>query len=122
MVLFSDGVRDIQKLMACLQRPCSSLSFVDVTETLYCIATLLYAMREKNIAITNRSGMEKCLFQDEATCDVQISARGQFCSVGWGSAVPWCMQFLRNTEDEVRIKNTRSYRKTGKELHWKTNQ
>uniref|UniRef100_A0A8C2SVN3 F-box DNA helicase 1 n=1 Tax=Coturnix japonica TaxID=93934 RepID=A0A8C2SVN3_COTJA len=54
MVLFSDGVRDIQRLMACLQRPCSSLSIVDVTETLYCIATLLYAMREKNIAITNR--------------------------------------------------------------------
>ncbi|XP_065599892.1 F-box DNA helicase 1 isoform X2 [Cyrtonyx montezumae] len=54
MVLFSDGVRDIQKLMAYLQRPCSSLSVVDVTETLYCIATLLYAMREKNIAITNR--------------------------------------------------------------------
>uniref|UniRef100_A0A8C3LZL2 F-box DNA helicase 1 n=1 Tax=Chrysolophus pictus TaxID=9089 RepID=A0A8C3LZL2_CHRPC len=54
MVLFSDGVRDIQRLMACLQRPCSSLSLVDVTETLYCIATLLYAMREKNIAITNR--------------------------------------------------------------------
>ncbi len=54
MVLFSDGVRDIQRLMACLQRPCSSLSIVDVTETLYCIATLLYAMREKNINITNR--------------------------------------------------------------------
>uniref|UniRef100_A0A8C9FWE2 F-box DNA helicase 1 n=1 Tax=Pavo cristatus TaxID=9049 RepID=A0A8C9FWE2_PAVCR len=54
MVLFSDGVRDVQRLMACLQRPCSSLSFVDVTETLYCIATLLYAMREKNITITNR--------------------------------------------------------------------
>ncbi|XP_054668996.1 F-box DNA helicase 1 isoform X2 [Grus americana] len=54
MVLFSDGVSDIQRLMACLQRPCSTLSVVDMTETLYCIATLLYAMREKNIAITNR--------------------------------------------------------------------
>uniref|UniRef100_A0A8B9IR03 F-box DNA helicase 1 n=1 Tax=Anser cygnoides TaxID=8845 RepID=A0A8B9IR03_ANSCY len=54
MVLFSDGVRDIQKLIACLQRPSSALSVVDVTETLYCIATLLYAMREKSIAITNR--------------------------------------------------------------------
>ncbi|XP_075283975.1 F-box DNA helicase 1 isoform X2 [Opisthocomus hoazin] len=54
MVLFSDGVSDIQKLMACLQRPCSTLSVVDVTETLYCIATLLYAMRERNVAITNR--------------------------------------------------------------------
>ncbi|NXG90665.1 FBH1 helicase, partial [Stercorarius parasiticus] len=54
MVLFSDGVSDIQKLMACLQRPCSTLSVVDVTEALYCIATLLYAMRDRNIAITNR--------------------------------------------------------------------
>ncbi|XP_074880654.1 F-box DNA helicase 1 isoform X3 [Buteo buteo] len=54
MVLFSDGVSDIQKLMACLQRPCSTLSVVDVTETLYCMATLLYAMRDGNIAITNR--------------------------------------------------------------------
>ncbi|NXE15483.1 FBH1 helicase, partial [Lophotis ruficrista] len=54
MVLFSDGVSDIQKLMACLQRPYSTLSLVEVTETLYCIATLLYAMRDRNIAITNR--------------------------------------------------------------------
>uniref|UniRef100_A0A8B9SB74 F-box DNA helicase 1 n=1 Tax=Apteryx owenii TaxID=8824 RepID=A0A8B9SB74_APTOW len=54
MALFSDGVRDIQKLMACLRRRSSTLSFVDVTETLYCLATLLYAMRERDIAITNR--------------------------------------------------------------------
>ncbi|KAF1515172.1 F-box DNA helicase 1, partial [Eudyptes filholi] len=54
MVLFSDGVSDIRKLMACLQRPCSTLSVLDVTEMLYCIATLLYAMRDRNIAITNR--------------------------------------------------------------------
>ncbi|KFW04543.1 F-box only protein 18, partial [Fulmarus glacialis] len=54
MVLFSDGVSDIQKLMACLQRPSSTLSVVEVTETLYCIATLLYAMRDRNMAITNR--------------------------------------------------------------------
>ncbi|NXG76889.1 FBH1 helicase, partial [Baryphthengus martii] len=54
MVLFSDGISDIQQLMTCLQRPCSTLSVVDVTETLYCIATLLYAMRDKNVPITNR--------------------------------------------------------------------
>ncbi|KAM6425467.1 F-box DNA helicase 1 [Rhynochetos jubatus] len=54
MVLFSDGVSDIQNLMVCLQRPCSTLSVVDVTETLYCIATLLYAMRDQDIVITNR--------------------------------------------------------------------
>ncbi|NXW57019.1 FBH1 helicase, partial [Eurystomus gularis] len=54
MVLFSDGVSDIQELMACLWRPSSTLSVVDVTETLYCIAMLLHAMRDRNIAITNR--------------------------------------------------------------------
>ena len=54
MVLFTDGVSDIQKLMACLQRPSSTLSVVDVTEALYCIATLLYAMTDRNVRITNR--------------------------------------------------------------------
>ncbi|XP_074725748.1 F-box DNA helicase 1 isoform X1 [Strix uralensis] len=54
MVLFSDGVSDIQKLMACLQRPSSTLSVVDVTEALYCIATFLYAMTDRNVRITNR--------------------------------------------------------------------
>ncbi|NXJ98225.1 FBH1 helicase, partial [Corythaixoides concolor] len=54
MVLFSDGISDIQRLMVCLQRPCSTLSVVDVTETLYCMATLLHAMRDRDIAITNR--------------------------------------------------------------------
>ncbi|XP_030325376.1 F-box DNA helicase 1 [Calypte anna] len=54
MVLFSDGVRDIQKLLGCLLRPCSKLSVVDVTELLYCTATLLCAMRDRNISITNR--------------------------------------------------------------------
>ncbi|KGL75878.1 F-box only protein 18, partial [Tinamus guttatus] len=54
MVLFSDGIRDIQTLMERLWRPSSTLSFVDVTEALYCIATLLYAMREADIAVSNR--------------------------------------------------------------------
>uniref|UniRef100_A0A8C7EHL3 F-box DNA helicase 1 n=1 Tax=Nothoprocta perdicaria TaxID=30464 RepID=A0A8C7EHL3_NOTPE len=54
MVLFSNGIRDIQTLMERLWRPSSTLSFVDVTEALYCIATLLYAMREADIAISNR--------------------------------------------------------------------
>ncbi|NXL87150.1 FBH1 helicase, partial [Alectura lathami] len=72
MVLFSDGVRDIQGLMACLERPSSTLSVVDVTETLYCTATLLYAMREKNISITNRQGKEKCPFEGMAMIHYNI--------------------------------------------------
>ncbi|NXM28707.1 FBH1 helicase, partial [Oxyruncus cristatus] len=54
MVLFSDSVGDIQRLLECLRRPCSNLSVVEVTEVLYCIATLLFAMRDRNIPITNR--------------------------------------------------------------------
>ncbi|XP_019365183.1 PREDICTED: F-box DNA helicase 1 [Gavialis gangeticus] len=54
IVLFSDAVRDIQKLMACLKRPCSTVSVMEVAERLYCLATLLYAMREKDIDISNR--------------------------------------------------------------------
>ncbi|EMP39437.1 F-box only protein 18, partial [Chelonia mydas] len=58
IVLFSDGVRDIQKLMACLRRPSSTLSVLDVTETLYCMATLLNAMREKGINISNSNKLD----------------------------------------------------------------
>ncbi|NXX43362.1 FBH1 helicase, partial [Tricholaema leucomelas] len=54
MVLYSDSVSDLQKLIACLQRPCSTLSVTEVTEVLYCVALLLHAMRDKNIPITNR--------------------------------------------------------------------
>uniref|UniRef100_A0A452IQQ3 F-box DNA helicase 1 n=1 Tax=Gopherus agassizii TaxID=38772 RepID=A0A452IQQ3_9SAUR len=54
IVLFSDGVHDIQKLMACLRKPGSTLSLLDITEMLYCMATLLNAMREKGINISNR--------------------------------------------------------------------
>ncbi|NWI61090.1 FBH1 helicase, partial [Calyptomena viridis] len=54
MVLFSDGVGDIQRLLECLRSPCSNLSVVEVTEVLYCIATLVFAMRDRDIPITNR--------------------------------------------------------------------
>ncbi|XP_051631408.1 F-box DNA helicase 1 isoform X3 [Manacus candei] len=54
MVLFSDSVGDIQGLLECLRRPRSNLSVLEVTEVLYCIATLLFAMRDRNVPITNR--------------------------------------------------------------------
>ncbi|XP_050181410.1 F-box DNA helicase 1 isoform X2 [Myiozetetes cayanensis] len=54
MVLFSDSVGDIQSLLECVRRPRSNLSVLEVTEVLYCIATLLFAMRDRNIPITNR--------------------------------------------------------------------
>uniref|UniRef100_A0A8C0XJW6 DNA 3'-5' helicase n=1 Tax=Castor canadensis TaxID=51338 RepID=A0A8C0XJW6_CASCN len=54
VVLLSSGVNDIQQLLFCLRRPGSTVTMPDITETLYCIAVLLYAMREKGINISNR--------------------------------------------------------------------
>uniref|UniRef100_A0A8D0G9I0 F-box DNA helicase 1 n=1 Tax=Sphenodon punctatus TaxID=8508 RepID=A0A8D0G9I0_SPHPU len=54
IVLFSGGVDDIQKLIACLRRTTSTFSLLVVTELLYHMATLLHAMRETGIHISNR--------------------------------------------------------------------
>ncbi|XP_075408541.1 F-box DNA helicase 1 isoform X1 [Tenrec ecaudatus] len=54
IILLSSSVCDIQQLLHCLRRPSSTVTVPDVTETLYCIAVLLYAMREKGINISNR--------------------------------------------------------------------
>ncbi|NXE03133.1 FBH1 helicase, partial [Chaetorhynchus papuensis] len=56
MVLFSDGVGDIRSLLELLRSPRSELAVPEVTEVLYCMATLLFAMRDRSIPITNRSG------------------------------------------------------------------
>ncbi|KAH0617185.1 hypothetical protein JD844_028988 [Phrynosoma platyrhinos] len=53
IVLFSGSVGDIQELVACLRRPSSTLSLMDIIEVLYFMATLLYAMRENDICISN---------------------------------------------------------------------
>ncbi|XP_053261047.1 F-box DNA helicase 1 isoform X2 [Podarcis raffonei] len=54
IVLISGGVSDVQELVASVRRPSSSLSLVDVMEILYCMATVLFAMRDKKIHISNR--------------------------------------------------------------------
>nr|XP_028601782.1 F-box DNA helicase 1 isoform X2 [Podarcis muralis] len=54
IVLISGGVSDVQELVASVRRPSSSLSLVDVMEVLYCMATVLFAMRDKKIHISNR--------------------------------------------------------------------
>ncbi|KFV55810.1 F-box only protein 18, partial [Gavia stellata] len=98
MVLFSDGVTDIQKLMACLQRPCSTLSVVDVTETLYCIATLLYAMRDRNITITNRIhyNIFYCLYLMENSSVPMQTVKEE-------SLVSRCRQDLWSSLPEVKL-------------------
>ncbi|XP_056429197.1 F-box DNA helicase 1 isoform X2 [Hyla sarda] len=54
IVLLSTTVGDIQRLMRCLQHFRSPLRLVEVIEALYCLATLLFAMREQKILISNR--------------------------------------------------------------------
>ncbi|XP_049480534.1 F-box DNA helicase 1 isoform X5 [Panthera uncia] len=70
IVLLSSSVNDIQQLLFCLRRPGSTVTMPDITETLYCIAVLLYAMREKGINISNRIhyNIFYCLYLQENSC------------------------------------------------------
>ncbi|KAG2460375.1 FBH1 helicase, partial [Polypterus senegalus] len=53
IVLLSDGVRDIQRLVAVLNQPSSTLSLAGISEILYHIAVLLFAMKKLGINISN---------------------------------------------------------------------
>lgn len=70
IVLLSSSVNDIQQLLFCLRRPSSTVTMSDITETLYCLAVLLYAMREKGINISNRIhyNIFYCLYLQENSC------------------------------------------------------
>ncbi|XP_034499474.1 F-box DNA helicase 1 isoform X1 [Ailuropoda melanoleuca] len=70
IALLSSSVHDVQQLLFCLRRPSSTVTMPDVTETLYCIAVLLYAMREKGINISNRIhyNIFYCLYLQENSC------------------------------------------------------
>ncbi|XP_015983469.2 F-box DNA helicase 1 isoform X4 [Rousettus aegyptiacus] len=70
IVLLSSSVKDIQQLLFCLRRPSSTVTVPDATETLYCIAVLLYAMRERGINISNRIhyNIFYCLYLQENSC------------------------------------------------------
>ncbi|XP_071409004.1 LOW QUALITY PROTEIN: F-box DNA helicase 1 [Pithys albifrons albifrons] len=54
MVLCSRSVGDIQGLLERLRTPQTSLSLLEVTEGLYCMATVLLAMRDRDIPIPSR--------------------------------------------------------------------
>ncbi|KFQ20469.1 F-box only protein 18, partial [Merops nubicus] len=110
MVLFSDGVGDLQQLVGCLQRPCSTLCLVDVTERLYCTATLLCAMRDRNIAITNRIhyNVFYCLYlMENSSVTVQTAAEETLASCCqrdlWASNYPE----VKLTHEQQRILNHR---------------
>uniref|UniRef100_A0A8C3NEB6 F-box DNA helicase 1 n=1 Tax=Geospiza parvula TaxID=87175 RepID=A0A8C3NEB6_GEOPR len=88
MVLFSDGVGDIQKLLGCFRSPRSELALLEVTEVLHCMATLLLAMRNKSIPISNRLhyNIFYCLYlMENASGTVQPLEEGRMdlCPSGW---------------------------------------
>ncbi|XP_072774395.1 F-box DNA helicase 1 isoform X2 [Taeniopygia guttata] len=88
MVLFSDGVGDIQRLLGCFWRPHSPLAVLEVTEVLHCMATLLLAMRNKSIPISNRLhyNIFYCLYLMENACGIVQpleEGRVNLCSSGW---------------------------------------
>ncbi|XP_053111570.1 F-box DNA helicase 1 isoform X3 [Hemicordylus capensis] len=74
IVLFSGGVCDIQELVSCLRRPNSTLSLMDIIEALYCMATVLYAMREKGVNVSNRIhyNIFYCLYLLENNCGMAV--------------------------------------------------
>ncbi|XP_063998837.1 F-box DNA helicase 1 [Pogoniulus pusillus] len=109
MVLYSDSVSDIQKLMACLQRPCSTLSVMEVTEVLYCIAMLLHAMRDKNIPITNRIhyNLSYCLYlMENSSATTQLPVEEEMMASQcrqdlWAGSCP----DIKLTHEQQRILN-----------------
>ncbi|NWT06676.1 FBH1 helicase, partial [Mionectes macconnelli] len=106
MVLFSGGVGDIQSLVELLRRPSSNLSMLEVTEVLYCMATLLFAMRDRNIPITNRIhyNIFHCLYLMEnssmATRSVEEEAPASRCRQDFWDEV-------KLTHEQQRILNHR---------------
>ncbi|NXI04389.1 FBH1 helicase, partial [Pachycephala philippinensis] len=100
VVLFSDGVGDIWRLLECLRSPCSELSVVEVTEVLYCMATLLFAMRDRSIPITNRIhyNIFYCLhLMENSSGIVQPLEEGRVASSG--------LPDVRLTHEQQRILN-----------------
>eukprot|EP00079_Xenopus_tropicalis_P023250 XP_012815499.1 PREDICTED: F-box DNA helicase 1 isoform X2 [Xenopus tropicalis] len=68
IVLLSGTVSDIQKLIRGVLK--STVRFTEITEAFYCFATLLYAMRQEDILISNRIyyNVIYCLYLQENSC------------------------------------------------------
>ncbi|XP_066174984.1 F-box DNA helicase 1 [Sylvia atricapilla] len=102
MVLFSDSVADIQKLLGCLQSSRSQLAMLEVAEVLHCMATLLFAMKNRSIPISNRIhyNIFYCLsLMENAPGIVQPleEIRMDLCSSGWAD--------VKLTHEQQRILN-----------------
>ncbi|KAM4747278.1 F-box DNA helicase 1 [Rhinophrynus dorsalis] len=80
IVLLSNEVSDIQRLMRCLRQSSSTVRLVEITEALYCLATLLFAMREQKILISNRLhyNIMYCLYLLENSSSQDKTSRPSF--------------------------------------------
>lgn len=93
IVLFSGGVCDIQELVAGLRRPSCSLSLMDIIEALYCMATVLYAMRENDVHVSNRyvcAGRGAGYLSGSKGCDILLIRVSTSCSVDFLRAMHIC--------------------------------
>ncbi|NWZ01348.1 FBH1 helicase, partial [Loxia curvirostra] len=97
MVLFSDSVGDIQRLLQCFRSPRSELALLEVTEVLHCMATLLLAMRNKSIPISNRIhyNIFYCLYLIENASGIVQPLEERRMDFGWAD--------VRLTHEQQRI-------------------
>ncbi|NWV82884.1 FBH1 helicase, partial [Dasyornis broadbenti] len=106
MALFSDGVGDIRRLLEILRSPGSELAVVEVTEVLYCLATFLFAMRDRSIPISNRIhyNIFYCLYlMENASGTVQPLEEGGVASHSRQDFLGWAD--VKLTHEQQRILN-----------------
>ncbi|XP_034983475.2 F-box DNA helicase 1 isoform X1 [Zootoca vivipara] len=107
IVLISGGVSDIQELVSCVRRPSSSLSLADVMEVLYCMATVLFAMRDKNIKISNRFhySIFYCLYLMENSNNGTAFIEPEWGSSGYERGPRCSSPDIRLTCEQLKILN-----------------
>uniref|UniRef100_A0A8C2PFF9 F-box DNA helicase 1 n=1 Tax=Capra hircus TaxID=9925 RepID=A0A8C2PFF9_CAPHI len=117
IVLLSSSVSDIQQLLFCLRRPSSTVTVPDATETLYCLAVLLYAMREKGVSISNRIhyNIFYCLYLQENSC-AQASGDKEEPSVwsGYVRLQMCCGLILSHKMEPLQVVKIMAFAGTGK--------
>ncbi|XP_033018594.1 F-box DNA helicase 1 [Lacerta agilis] len=107
IVLMSGGVCDVQELVACVRRPSSSLSLVDIMEVLYCMATVLFAMRDKKIHISNRFhySIFYCLYLLENSNNGMAVVKPEWGSTGYERGPQCSSPDIRLTCEQMKILN-----------------
>ncbi|XP_060543038.1 F-box DNA helicase 1-like isoform X2 [Pantherophis guttatus] len=129
IVLFAGGVCDIQELMDCLQSRNFPMSSEDILEILYSMATLLYAMRENEVKISNRFhySVSYCLHHlENSLCNTPSTNDPELPSSGGGfrpisqptSEQQLILNHRLNPEDRVKIVGSAGTGKTSTLLQY----